>query len=130
MIHHRQNHITETVDALAVTASHLEKSSTEHELLTTLAQLASISTLVGELASDYQMKFARWATVTPHLGQARELAAALARSLNHARGVVEFNSALQPAGQLGSPEPPPGRAMPAQAGRPGPDVRAGSAFAR
>jgi hypothetical protein len=97
MSHTREHHITQAVDALSATTSHPAGSSTEDELLLAIADLASISALVGQLVNDYQVELARWATVTPHLHQACDQAAALSRSLNHACGTLAFNTALQPA---------------------------------
>ncbi|MBB5158398.1 hypothetical protein BJ970_005997 [Saccharopolyspora phatthalungensis] len=62
-----------------------------------LADLAAIAELVGRVAERAQQDLASWATVGPHLAQARDQAASLARSLHHARGTLAYNMSLQAA---------------------------------
>ncbi|MEV0699799.1 hypothetical protein AB0I53_18090 [Saccharopolyspora sp. NPDC050389] len=58
-----------------------------------LDDLAAIAELVGRLAEQARRDLASWATVGPHLAQAGDRAAALARNLQHAGGTLAYNAA-------------------------------------
>jgi hypothetical protein len=84
-----QQHITNARNALG--AADLFAGS---DPVAVIADLAAIAELVGRLTEQARQDLASWATVGPHLAQARELAAALTRSLQHAGGTLEYNAAL------------------------------------
>ncbi|GAA0527789.1 hypothetical protein [Saccharopolyspora thermophila] len=60
-----------------------------------LAELATLAELLGRFAEQSRKDLATWATVSPHLAQARDQAAALARSLHHASGTLAYNSSVR-----------------------------------
>ncbi|HEV7908542.1 MAG TPA: hypothetical protein VGP03_10395 [Pseudonocardiaceae bacterium] len=97
MGHSKQQHIAKAFEELAATRAHQSDTSSDSELLIAMSDLAAISGLVGQLATQTRQELAEWATVGPHLRQAQEFADGLARCLNHAAGTLAFNSALQPA---------------------------------
>jgi hypothetical protein len=84
-----QQHLTDVRNALG--AADLLAGS---DPVTVLADLAVIAELVGRRTEQARQDLASWATVGPHLAQAREHAAALTRSLQHAGGILEYNTSL------------------------------------
>lgn len=94
--HHRHDHIADALTALTDYAAHPAPTYSDSELLLALTDLAALAKRIGELADQSRAELSAWATVAPHLVQAREHATNLARSLRHAGGTLAFNATHQP----------------------------------
>ncbi|MGP4019011.1 hypothetical protein [Saccharopolyspora sp. 5N708] len=84
-----QQHITDARNALA-TADRFTSS----DPIAVIADLAAIAELVGRLTEQASQDLASWATVSPHLAQARDHAAVLSRNLRNAGGILAYNTSL------------------------------------
>lgn len=91
MNHGRQHHISGALAALEAVSAHRDADDDGEDLVIVLSDLASIAKQVGILAGQAEVELAPWLTVGAHLRQARDQAAGLARSLNHACGTWAFN---------------------------------------
>lgn len=112
---HRHDHIADALTALTDYAAHPATTYSDSELLLALTDLAALAKRIGELADQSRDELSAWATVAPHLVQAREHATNLARSLRHAGGTLAFNATHQPQVPMPAAEPDPRDLVPVPA---------------
>ncbi|NMH97565.1 hypothetical protein [Pseudonocardia acidicola] len=63
------------------------------EVLTDLADLVFLTTLLDQLSERANRRLAAWPTVTAHIGHARDHVASVHRTLTHAAEILAFNTA-------------------------------------